>query len=279
MTKVITGIPPPDPFLQSPGEPNIPWTNWVKTFDNYITAIGLDPAKADARCRSILISCLGTEGQRIFYTFESSMTDTLTSAKTELSSYFVRKSSKWAERVKFYRRTQKPSESVEHFTSDLRLLASKCNFTAVADPVQEALLSQFISGISSSRVREKLILADDSTLTFSDAVRIAKEAEQARVDAELIQMAGRTNFPTNSAHLTEVNAVHQKHKSSNRQFPHVKQLCYRCGDTSHIASFSQCPAIGKKCKTVQKLNTFLKSAEVEVYMTKEILSVNILLLV
>lgn len=86
---VITGVPAPSPFLQTPGEPAITWSNWMKTFDNYLLAVGLDEAKEEARCRALLISCLGVEGQRILYTFDSPTVASLADLKKVMKEYLL----------------------------------------------------------------------------------------------------------------------------------------------------------------------------------------------
>ena len=82
-TSVIPGIAAHTPFLQSPVEPTIPWGVGLleKTFYNYLNAIGLDTSTDEARCRALLIACLGTEGQRILYTFDQTSITTLSEVK------------------------------------------------------------------------------------------------------------------------------------------------------------------------------------------------------
>ena len=36
------------PFLALPGEPSMPWTSWIRSFETYIIALGLEDA-SDAR--------------------------------------------------------------------------------------------------------------------------------------------------------------------------------------------------------------------------------------
>ena len=127
---VITGIPTPAPFLQRPGESPIPWKVWKKTFKNYLFAVGLDSTEEieASRCRALLIACLGTEGQRILFTFDKSSVTTMKDVMKAMSTYFKKVISKWSERVIFSERKQRPNESIESYISDLRELASNCDF-------------------------------------------------------------------------------------------------------------------------------------------------------
>ncbi len=59
----------PTPFLPCPGEPSIPFDVWLKMFRNSLLVVNASgdewPA---ARKRALFLHCLGTEGQRLFYT-------------------------------------------------------------------------------------------------------------------------------------------------------------------------------------------------------------------
>ena len=60
-------LAPPAAFLPSPGEPAIPFTSWRRMFENFMLAVN-DVTLSDVRKLALLIHCLGTEGQRLFYT-------------------------------------------------------------------------------------------------------------------------------------------------------------------------------------------------------------------
>ena len=100
-------------------------------------------------------------------------------------SYFIWKTSKWTQRLKFTERRQQPEDSVESFTSDLHQIASKCKFDALV--LMDSLQGQFIMGVSDDCLREKLLLHDDNTLAFQVAVDCAKEFES---------KTGQLGFPT-----------------------------------------------------------------------------------
>ncbi|KAH7940112.1 hypothetical protein HPB52_021861 [Rhipicephalus sanguineus] len=58
-------LSPPPPFLAAPGTPAIPWTRWIRLFENFLLASGAADLPAPRR-RALLLHCLGPEGQRIF---------------------------------------------------------------------------------------------------------------------------------------------------------------------------------------------------------------------
>ena len=260
---VITGVPAPTPFLQSPGEPPVSWSNWILTFENYLLAVGLDEKTQEARCRALLISCLGCEGQRIVFTFEKSAIDTLDTLKTSLKNYFVGITSKWTYRVKFSERRQRINESIESFTADLRQIASKCEFAKVTDPMNEALLGQFIIGVTDVRVREKLLLADDSSLTFKKAVETAKEYERVTKDSSMMNQRTLQNQANNT--VNQISRSRDKSRTPKKPGSYVRsssgnnqRKCYRCGGESHLASDPKCPARDKACNSCKKIGHYGK---------------------
>ncbi|KAG0409801.1 hypothetical protein HPB47_013090 [Ixodes persulcatus] len=57
------GLTPPLPFLQTPGQPPVPWQQWEQTFLRFLEASGAEEFKASRRA-AILLHCLGVERQR-----------------------------------------------------------------------------------------------------------------------------------------------------------------------------------------------------------------------
>ncbi len=63
--RMTLSLSQPALFLQTLGEPPIPFKAWIKTFDNFLLA--LDEELPNARKRALLIHCLGAEGQRLLH--------------------------------------------------------------------------------------------------------------------------------------------------------------------------------------------------------------------
>ncbi len=84
-------VPSPPPFLSGSGEPPLPFDTWQKIFQNYMIVIqATGDAWPEARRRAVLLHCLGTEGQRLFYTLPDTGT-TFEEAMTALQKHFVPK--------------------------------------------------------------------------------------------------------------------------------------------------------------------------------------------
>ena len=74
---------------------------------------------------------------------------------------------------------RKPGESVLELAARIRQAAASCNFTAIKDPLDEALRTRFICSITNEAVLKALFKVKDNELTFSRAVEIAVETEDA----------------------------------------------------------------------------------------------------
>lgn len=59
-------LPPPSPFLALPGKPPVPWIGWIKYFEMYIAALGLQYV-SEARLNALLLHCLRTAHVRDTY--------------------------------------------------------------------------------------------------------------------------------------------------------------------------------------------------------------------
>lgn len=103
---MAVNVPFPCFFLLTPGEPSIPFKTWRQIFQNYMLVINATGnAWPAARRRAVLLHCLGTEGQRLFYSLPDTGTD-YDSAVAALEAYFVPKTNTVAERHSFRKRVQ-----------------------------------------------------------------------------------------------------------------------------------------------------------------------------
>ncbi len=99
MKMVLLALSPPPAFFNMPGEPTIPFNAWICMFDNYVTALSEEDI-AEKTKRALLIHCLGTEGQMIFYTLTVA-NDGYEMALTALRAFFLQKVNVVAERNTF----------------------------------------------------------------------------------------------------------------------------------------------------------------------------------
>lgn len=243
---------PPPTFLPVPGTPSLPWDEWYLLFETYLQACGGDSYSSERKV-SILLNCLGVEGQRQYRhlpdttsavvssaapdTATSSRVDAYTTAVAKLKDRFTPSINRTAERYKFRSRAQFPDESVDAYISALTALASTCNFGSLVD---EMICDQLVEKTTKKEIRDRLLLEPDLTLTSARV--IARQVQQAMQGSVLL---------SGSSHA--VGQVSTKHKATPAP---RKEKCYRCGSTGHKANNPSCPAINKTCRKCLKKGHF-----------------------
>lgn len=171
----------PTPFLPYPGEPAIPSDTWLRMFQNYLLVVGASGDEWPVeRKRALLLHCLGTKGQRLFYTLPN-QSDSMEDAIAALKAHFAPRRNIMAEHHAFRKRVQAPGENIIQYVAALRDSAASCDFAATLD---EMLCDQLVENVSSHRIRERLLL--ESELTLEKAITIATPTEAAGEKAKLL---------------------------------------------------------------------------------------------
>ena len=117
-----SGVQPPPPFISCPGEPSTDWRAWLTAFDTYLTASGLNAAEVrDERNISLLLQCIGMEGQRLFATLGTS--ETYKGTRERLKQSFGKTKNVIVQRYKIKQRYQRQGECAKEYVSTLRELA------------------------------------------------------------------------------------------------------------------------------------------------------------
>ncbi|KAG1938438.1 thy-1 membrane glycoprotein [Pimephales promelas] len=262
-------LPPPAPFLALPGEPPIPWTRWLQSFETFILAVGLTDVST-ARKKALLLHCLGAEGHRVLGTLESGATSDYDTAVELLTAHFTPTQSALLRRFLFRQRKQLPGESVQQYVANLRGLASTCKFGALQD---EMIRDQLIEHTNNAKVRETLLLEPDD-LSLPRAITIALQIESAAACASaLTKQQTITDYPAPSPMPTSILQPNQNDASAAADSSAVMLLrrpqrsrprpqtpasrpCDNCGSSSHQSRAQSCPARGQTCRNCGKRNHF-----------------------
>ncbi|KAH6921002.1 hypothetical protein HPB50_028011 [Hyalomma asiaticum] len=193
----FAGIALPDPFLATPGRPAQPWSRWHDMFKVYLLASGASEFSSERR-KALLLHSLGPEGQRIFNTLTVSQGAKQTqegkgtgatphvhdSTVEALAKHFGTTCNLVVERRRFHRRVQLPGESIQEYVTKLTVLAAMRAFSSQ----EESLRDQFVAGVSSPRIRERLLL-EGSSLSFNKAVALASQIEHAAAEMKEVSIS------------------------------------------------------------------------------------------
>ena len=135
------------------------------------------------------------------------------------------------ERFKFWSEMQrKPGETVQELAARIRQDASKCDFPTIKDPQDEAMRTRFICSVGNEAVLKAIFKIPDDQLTFTKAVEVAQENEDAA------KVAKETVYGSKKDVVFQVKETKEK--------PHFKRAqkhsnngnsgtCMRCGGTNH----------------------------------------------
>ncbi|MGH0117490.1 UNVERIFIED_CONTAM: hypothetical protein FKN15_078184, partial [Acipenser sinensis] len=227
------GVTPSTPFLPHPGDPQIPWTQWLESFNMYLLASDLQDMSG-TRKRAILIHCLGPEGQHIFKTLGDS--PSFKNATTKLTQHFGPRHNAVEERCKFRCRAQFQGESVRQYIANLKELAATCKFE---DQYDQMIWDQFIEKKTNSKIREHLLMEPD-TLTLDRTLEIACQIEAAVAEAK--QLSAEQPQSTLQENETTVQAV-----ASHGHMAASSGRCGNCGATRHKTGRQDCIAKDKRC--------------------------------
>ena len=235
----------PPAFLPTPSIPSISWTTWYRMFLKYITASGFTSLPRD-RKKAILLNLLGTEGQRLFYTFPNADTLTYDESVKGLKAHFQATVNVVAERYRFRSRAQLNGEPIDTWVAQLRELSSNCEFGSMKD---EMIRDQLVEKVLNPQVREKLL--QESGLTLEKAIIIARQMEVAKREAAELS----------ASCSSDVRAVSKQKPATvfkQKPAPVSKGHCFRCGRKDHNAAAPNCPARNVKCRACEKTGHFSK---------------------
>ena len=142
------------------------------------------------------------------------------------------------ERYKFWTNTErKPGESVHDLAARIRQEAATCDFASIQDPLDEAMRTRFVCTVKNEAVVKALFKVKDDELTFSRAIDIAAETEEAtKVAKETLACESTSVFQTKQGpHKKATKSFKPKPMQQRQPTPHQnRQKCYRC-DGSHDA--------------------------------------------
>ena len=253
------GLSQPNTFLPEPGQPIIPWKQWIAAFNNYLLAMGGHDFPA-ARKKAILLHCLGLEGQRIYDTLPersdppAAATD-YDNAVFVLELHFTPHVNVVAERYRFRQRSQQPGESIDTYIAVLRNLSKTCKFGTMTD---EMIRDQLIEKTNQTKIRERLLMEED--LTLSNAVTLARSIEDAQRESKLLENRPNPNLSVNALKKDVPNSYKSRPKQSTKPstYPQHVQKCYRCGSSDHLANYPKCFAKTKQCNACKKIGHLTK---------------------
>ena len=165
---------------------------------------------------------------------------TLAKLKNTLRVHLKSKPLMIAERLKFYRITQREGESVAEFIVALKELLMHCDFGTF---LNEALRDLLICGLAREATQKRLLT--EAELTFKKACEIVQAMEMADKNASKLK-SEETKLGINVLK----KSPEESKGNPNRRHQTSERNCYRCG-RSH--SPTSCRFKTEKCRKCGKI--------------------------
>ena len=213
------------------------WDAWRSSFQTFRVTTRLDLEKDDIQIATLKYS-MGPEAEEIMKSFgiDNISLVTFDEVLSLFDSYFKPRKNIIRFRRLFQLRKQESKESVDQYVRALTTAAENCEFI----DREERIRDQFVFGIRSEKLREKLEqLYTSSPLDFT----LEKVVSFARENVCLLDKEPEQNGTKRPASTCSL-------PSGRYQF-----LCKKCGFT-HPSS--RCPAFGKICSNCSEANHFAR---------------------
>ncbi|KAL0811536.1 hypothetical protein ABMA28_009923 [Loxostege sticticalis] len=251
----------PEKFDANPSESSATqsWEHWRKTFESFIAAhTPAAPSSSDKDAQSVptpaewdnlKYQLLVNHVSPNVYTYISEVSS-YDKAIAILHKLYVKPKNILYARHMLATRKQCPNENIDSYLQALKQLSKDCDFAAVDaetnknDNVRDA----FISGISSSKIRQRLL--ENLTLTLDQAYNQALSLETAEVSSQSFNTQSLNAVHEGAAPVSTNQETIQGGSYSAATYPRQRK-CFFCG--GHVHPRKNCPALEKACQTCQTL--------------------------
>ena len=215
------------------------WRKFKQRFNNYLIASGYSE-KADKVKASLFLHLVGDDAVEVFKTFEFADPgdqEKLDKIMDKFEAYCAPKKNTTFERYVFFSRKQKENEPFDQWLTEMKRLASTCEFETLRDSL---IKDGIVLGVRDVHVKDRLLR--ENALTLERAIELCKASEISRQQLKELD----------TKQSVSVNAVKsQKQKETRKQVTN----CKYCG-SNHL--YGKCPAYGKTCKKCNGKNHFGK---------------------
>ena len=254
--------PPPEMDFASSDGTSVAetWRKWRQSMELFLT-LAMTGKTEREQCSAFLY-IIGPAGRDIYNTFNVSDQD-----KNKISILFQKfegyckpKQNVTVERYRFNTRSQQEGESIDQYVTALKLMTRNCAFGTLEE---ELIRDRIVCGVSSEKIKERLLRERD--LTLDKAIDLCRAEEKSKTQLKCISEEV-------SADLLLVHAINPRPKRqptvSHGSLPneeagavkpisnqHPTSICRNCG---YQHKRDKCPAFGKRCNKCHKFNHFAR---------------------
>lgn len=230
----MDGLKPPSQWCMDSTNLSKSWKIWKEEFTLYLE-LALPEAEEKTRVK-LFYYLIAEPGRELCGTLIGAQARvTVSDLMGKMDEHCNPKVNETVERYRFFARNQTSGETIDKYVTDLRMLASTCNFGQLKDSLMR---DRIVCCTYSSGWRERLLREDN--LTLDKCLNICRAMDISREHSKTIEGQG----------MADVHAIKQTRKGKDKEIS-----CRYCGRT-HERRKSKCPTYGKKCKKCGKDNHF-----------------------
>ena len=230
-------VPQIAPYLESEGLPAMPFKQWILVFDATLELIQLNqPQMSDKSKNLLLFTHLGARGGKILASspvYAEIGARPHQEFRKSVAELFLPRQSPVKALHDFHQRTQRSSELVDNYVTDLQSLLADCTLPQNDQPSRNFfLMVQLVEGCYDLKTKQDLLAMANPSL--EKVLQHMRAQETAKAEATAIG----SSRPTTGANL---------YKTGTK--------CDGCGSPYHQKDRT-CPAWGKRCNNCQKPGHF-----------------------
>ncbi len=232
------------------------WKKWREETELYLD-LSTDGKSEDTKVKYFKY-LIGPQGREVYETLNFD-DGTLASVVDAFEKYCNPSKSETVERYKFFTRYQETCENYDKYITDLKVLASTCNFGTLNDSL---IRDKIVCGITDKHLRERLLREDG--LNLDKCVRLCRASELSKEQLKTLDTA-------QTVHSVRVGGAMQKKKKGHSKTPQGRGggsrsnlrespkstvdnvQCKFCGH-EHERNRNSCPAFGKTCFRCKRKN-------------------------
>ncbi|GBM94531.1 hypothetical protein AVEN_193015-1 [Araneus ventricosus] len=153
------------------------------------------------------------------------------------------------ERFKFFSCSQQEGQQVDNYLTELKTLASTCDF---GDQEEGLIRDRVVLGIRDMSLQERLLRESD--LTLKKAAEFLRASEASKHQIESVKSASKVHeIQKNRDKNSKGTASYTKNSASDTVFN-----CQKCGKEHKKL---KCPAYGKICSKCKRKKSFCSSVQ------------------
>ena len=252
--------------IRGPGELNFEstnlseaWAKWKRSMQYYLVATCKD--RSEEEKVAVFVCTIGRRGQDIRDTFEFEVDKdgeeivTVRMLFQMFEQYCKPRKNLIVERHRFLTRNQEQSESIDQYVTELKTLATSCEWGEIKD---DLICSRIVSGIISTRVRERLLREPE--LKLSRAIEICQADELSLQQLKLFDSDKEVGAisKTRQPRRKYIPKGNPEERESVKQDRHESKMWKTCSNCGNKHPKQKCPAFGRQCNKCKKFNHYGK---------------------